>query len=178
MAQFTQIIKSGKSQSAYLHRQALLTEINTNVTLIKELDQENPIVRTFTRLESNVNDLLNDFKLANLELSTHLAKANPQIHNEESYMADTILVKDQLFSAFKAMEDYIQLLNSKGITYPPEVKPTSSSPDLAAILTSQGKILTALVASQDKNAAAQADLSKTLVDQLKSYAFSRSGPLI
>ena len=173
MAEFTQIIKSGKSQTAYLHRQALLTEINSNVTLIKELDRENPIVRPFIRFESNINDLLNDLKLANVELTTHLVKANAQIHNDESFITDKKLVNEQVFSACKAIDEYTQLLNSKGIQYPPDVKPVTSSGDLAAVLTTLDKNITTLVASQNKNVA---DLSKTLVNELKSYASCRSGP--
>ena len=159
MTEFTQIIKSGKSQTAYLHRQALLDEIDRNVTLIKDLDRENPIARTFTRFESNVNELLNKLKLANVELATHLVKANPQINNDESYKTDKKIVNEQLFSACNAMDDYIELLNSKGIPYPPDVKPVTSSTDLATILNN-------LVTSHDKNAAAHADLSKTLFNQL------------
>ena len=122
MAQFIQIIKSGKSQAAYSHRQALLSELDLNVNLIKDLDQDSPNARTFNKLESNVDKLLEQLKSANLELATHLAKANPQINNEESYITDQKLVKEQLFSAFKATEDYIALLNSKDITYPPRRK--------------------------------------------------------
>ena len=78
------------------------------------------------------------------------------------------------------MDDYIELLHSKGITYP-DVKPVTNSGDLAAILNnlvaSQEKnvadLSKNLVASQDKNVA---DLSKSLVDQIKTSASSKSGP--
>ena len=118
MAQFSQIIKSGKSQTAYLHRQALLTEINNNVTLIKELDRENPSLSPFTRYKSNINDLLNDLKLANEKLITHLENAEPLIHNDESYIADQGSVIVKVISACKAIDEYTELLNSKGIQYP------------------------------------------------------------
>ena len=156
MTEFTQIIKSGKSQTAYLHRQTLLDEIDRNVTLINDLDRENPIVRTFTRFEYNVNKSLDELKLANVELDTHLVKSNPDINNDESYKIDQKIVREQVFSACKAIDDYTELLNSKNIPYPPDVKPVTSSGELAAILNN-------LVISQDKNAAAHADLSKTLV---------------
>ena len=71
MTDFTQLIKSGKSQTAYSHRQAILNEINLNVTLIKDLDRENPIARTFTRFETNVNELLSKLKSANLDLTIY-----------------------------------------------------------------------------------------------------------
>ena len=173
MADFTQLIKSGKSQTAYLHRQALLSEIGQNILMIKELDQENPNSRTFNRLELKNKELLDDLKLANVELNTHLLKANPQIDNDESYKSDQKLIRDQLFLSFSVIDDYTELLNSKGISCPLDVKPESSSGDLAAVLTTLDKNLTALVASQDKNVA---DLSKTLVNQMKSHASSRSGP--
>ena len=103
MAQFTQIIKSGKSQAAYSHRQALLGEIDLNVNLIKDLDQDNPIARTFNRLESNVNELLDKLKLANVELATHLVKANPQINNDESYITNQKLVKENCFQHLRSL---------------------------------------------------------------------------
>ena len=55
---------------------------------------------------------------------------------------------DKEFSLFNAIEDYIQLLHSKGISYPSEVKPVTSSGDLSASLSnlveSQNKIITTL----------------------------------
>ena len=86
-------------------------------------------------------------KLVNVELINHLENANPLIHNDESYKIDQKSVNEQVFSACKAIDEYTQLLNSKGIQYPPDVKPVTSSGDLAAILNT-------LVASQDKNAVA------------------------
>ena len=125
--------------------------------MIKDLDRENPIARIFTRFETNVNESLIKLKSANFDLNTNLTKSNPDIDNDESYKIDQKSIRDQVFLACNTMDDYIQLLNSKGIPYPPDVKPVSSSGDMAAILTSQDRILTALVASQDKNVA---DLSK------------------
>ena len=176
MTEFTQLIKSGNTQKAYSQRQAILKEINLNVTLIKDLDRDSPIAMTFTRFETNVNESLIKLKSANFDLNTNLTKSNPDIDNDASYKSDQKSIRDQVFLACNTVEDYIELLNSKGIPYPPDVKPESSSGDLAAILTSQEKILNNLVTSQDKNAAAHADLSKTLVNQLKSHASSRLGP--
>ena len=97
--------------------------------MIKELDQENPNSRTFNRLELKNKELLDDLKLANVELNTHLLKANPQIDNDESYKSDQKLIRDQLFLSFSVIDDYTELLNSKGIPYPPEVKPVTSLGD-------------------------------------------------
>ena len=85
MAEFTELIKSGKIKAAYLQRQATLKELSQNVLLIKELDQENPNSRTFNRLESNANKLLDELKLVNGELDIQLIKANPDINNDDSH---------------------------------------------------------------------------------------------
>ena len=118
MADFIQIIKSGNTQKAYSHRLAILNEINTNVNIIKELDGENPTIRPFIRFESNINDLLNDLKLANVELTAHLVKGNAQIHNDESFITDNKLVNEQVLLACNTVEDYVKLLNSKGKKIP------------------------------------------------------------
>ena len=185
MAEFTTLIKSGKIQAAYLTRQAILEEISQNVLLIKDLDQENPNSRTFNRLESNANKSIVELKLASRELNMLLIKANPNFSDDESYIADQKLVREQQFLLFDEIDEYTQLLHSKNIPYPPDVKPVTSSGDLAAslnnlvesqnkIMTTLDKNLTAVVTSQDKNVA---DLSKNLVDQIESQASnSRSGP--
>ena len=95
MAEFTDLIKSGKIQAAYLQREATLKEISRNVLSIEELDQENPNSRTFNRLESNANKLLDELKLANRELDILLEKANPDFDKDESYKADQKLVREQ-----------------------------------------------------------------------------------
>ena len=191
MAKFNELIKSGKVKAAYLKRQATLEQINRNVLSINNLDQETPNVRTFIRLESNADKTLEQLKVANIELDTLLFEANPDFRNEENYIADQKLVIDKEFSLLNAMEDYIKLLHSKDIAYPPEVKPVTVPTDLYDILnnlvTSQNKNaqthdkrittldknLTDVLASQNKNVA---DLSKSLVDQIKSHkASSKTG---
>ena len=166
MAEFTTLIKSGKIQTAYLQRQATLKEIGRNVLLIKDLDQENPNSRTFNRLESNANKSLEELKLGNRELNIQLHKANPDIDNDESYKADQKLVREQQFSLFKVIDEYTELLHSKKIPYPPDVKPVTSSGDLAAILNN-------LVASQDKNALAQDKIMTTLDKNLSAMIASQ-----
>ena len=105
MAEFTELIKSGKIQAAYLQRQATLEEISRNVLLIKDLDQANPNSRTFNRLESNANKSLDELKLANRELEIRLHKVNPDINNDESYIADQKFVRKQQFSLIIVIED-------------------------------------------------------------------------
>ena len=94
MTEFTELIKSGKIQAAYLQRQATLAQIKQNVLSIKELDQDNPNSRTFNRLESNANKLLDGWNLADRELFIQLVNANPDIKNDESYKADQKLVRE------------------------------------------------------------------------------------
>ena len=121
MATFNDIIKSGKCKAAYLKRQATLEQINRSVLAINKLDQKTPNVRTFTRLESSAEKAIEQLKGINIELDTLLFEANPDIKSEEKYIADQKLVIEKEFSLFNAIENYIQLLNSKDIEYPPEV---------------------------------------------------------
>ena len=166
MAEFDELIKSGKIQAAYLQRQATLKEISQKVLSIKELDQANPNSRTFNRLESNANKSIYELKLANRELNIQLYKANPDIDNDESYMTDQKLVREQQFSLFKVIDEYTELLHRKNIPYPPDVKPVTSSGDLAAISNN-------LVASQDKNALAQDKIINTLDKNLTAMVTSQ-----
>ena len=119
MATFTDLIKSGKVQAAYLNREAILDEIDKNVLSIAKLDQETPKLRTFERQETNANKSLEELKLANRELYILLEQANHDIKDDEEYIADQKLVIDKEFALLNAIEDYIQLLHSKEITYPP-----------------------------------------------------------
>ena len=130
MAEFTELIKSGKIQTAYLQRQATLKEISQIVLSIKDLDQSNPNSRTFNRLESHANISIDELKLANRELNILLDKANPDIDKDESYKADQKLVREQQFGLFKVIDDYVELLHSKEIPYPPDVKPADISGDI------------------------------------------------
>ena len=94
MATFTELIKSGKIQAAYLHSGAILNDININVPSIEKLDQDNPISRTINRLETNANKSFEELELANRELHILLEQANPDINNDASYKADQKLVRE------------------------------------------------------------------------------------
>ena len=126
-------------------------------------------------------------------MDTLLFEANPDFRNEENYIADQKHVRKQEFLLMDEIENYIQLLNSKGIEYPPEVKPETLPANLSDILNnlvaSQNKNINDVVASQNKNLtqnltdviAAQnknvSDLSQSLVNQLKTHtASSTKGP--
>ena len=107
MATFNELIKSGKIRQAYVQRLATTEEISQKILSIKALDQENLSSGTFNRLETNANKSLEDLKVANRDLDIQLYNINPNINDDESYIADIKLVRDKEFSLFNAIEDYI-----------------------------------------------------------------------
>ena len=145
MATFNDLIKSGKVKAAFLKRRATLREINNKALSIDELDKETPYVKTFERLETNAIKSLEELKAVCSDLNIVLENENPDIANDESYIADQKQLRKHEFSLFNAIENYIQLLKDKGIEYPPEVKPVTLPTDLSDILKN-------LVTSQNKNA--------------------------
>ena len=150
MAEFTNIIKSVNIRKAYSQRQAILNEISQNVLSVKELDQKNPKIRTLNRLESKANKLFDKLKLVNRELHKLLLKANPDIDIDESHIAAREFDRKQEFLLFDGIDDYIQLLYSKSIPYPSEVKQVTSSGDLSASLSNLVKSQDKMLKSQDK----------------------------
>ena len=155
MATFNDLIKTSKVKAAYLKRNATLREINNKALSIDELDKETPNVKTFERLETNAIKSLEELKAVCSDLNIALENENPNIAKDESYIADQKQLRKEEFLLFDAIENYIKLLNDKGIEYPPEVKPVTLPTDLTDILnnlvTSQNK----LAEAQDKNAQAQ-----------------------
>ena len=107
--------------------------------MINDLDKLSPKSRIFSRYETDANESLSELKAAIEDLYILLHKANPDIDNDEFYKADLKLVREQQFLLFKVIDDYIELLQSKSIPYPPDVKPVTGSGNLAALLASQEK---------------------------------------
>ena len=58
MASFVDVIKSGKIETAYLQKQAALTDVDDNCKLINDLNVETPNLRIFSRYEANANSSL------------------------------------------------------------------------------------------------------------------------
>ena len=143
MATFTDLIKSSKVKAAFLKKNATLREINNKALSIDELDKETPNVKTFERLEKNAIKSLEELKAVCSDLNIALENENPNIAKDESYIADQKQLRKEEFLLFDAIENYIKLLNDKGIEYPPEVKPVTLPADLSDILKD-------LVASQNK----------------------------
>ena len=135
MAKFVDLIKSGKVKTAYLQKQGALAEMTYNLNLIKDLDTVTPNLRVFSRLEAGANSALDKLKVTSTELSIVLSDANPDIASDESYVTDLKYDWGQHFGLCNAIDEYTDFLNSKGITYPPVIKPVEKSEDLAAIVT-------------------------------------------
>ena len=134
MATFNDLIKTGKVKATFLRRNAILNDMYEKVLSIERLDRVTPNVRTFERQEVSANKSLEELKLIKRELYILLEDANQDIKDDEGYIADQKLVIDNEFALINAIEDYVQLLHSKGIEYPPEVKPVTGSIDLSDIL--------------------------------------------
>ena len=133
MATFGALIASGKVKTAYLNKKAVIVDIDKHIELIKDLDRENPSSRKFSRLESSAEASVLELKAVSKELSKHLIDANPDISSDDTYKADQKSERESIIAIFNAIEDYIKLLNEKGISYPPDVKPSVEHSNLAAI---------------------------------------------
>ena len=134
MASFVDVIKSGKIETAYLQKQAALTDVDDNCKLINDLNVETPNLRVFSMYEANAKSFLETLKAASKDLDILVLKANPQMADDEIYKSDRKSARDHIFKLCNAIGDYTQVLNDKGITYPPEVKPADSSGDFAALI--------------------------------------------
>ena len=134
MAKFCDQIKFGKCQAAYLKRNAILNDMYESVLSIESLDQVNPSLRTFQRQETSANKCLEDLKVAKRELYILLEQANHNIKDDEEFIEDQKEVINNEFALINAIEDYIKVLNDKGIAYPPEVKPEPLPANLSDIL--------------------------------------------
>ena len=144
MATFSEMIKINKVKTVYLKKQKALAEISHNLKLIEELDTETPNVRMFGRFESEANNSLEMLKVASGDLNILLFDANPDIASDEDYIADLKDHRDQQIDLCNAIDKYTEILNTKGLKYPPDTKPLDNLGDL-------DKVLTTLVKSQDSN---------------------------
>ena len=151
-------------KAAYLDKRTALADIGHNLKTIKDLDEENPNARVFSRVESDAEKSFDVLKAASKELNRLLFDANPDIENDESYLADLKAQRAQHIELCNAIDDYIEILNIKGIKYPSDAKPVVTSGDL-------DNILATLVSSQDKQVLAQ---NKCMDKLVKSHG--NSGP--
>ena len=161
MTTFSSLIASGKIESAYLTKQAVLVDIDKDLQMINTLDKENPSSRKFSRLEQSAEASVVELKAAGREFSKLLFKANPNIKSDDTYIAEDKREKELLMSLFDAIEKYIKLLNDKGVPYPPDVKPSLGHSDIASILDNQSKTMESFLKAQETK---HESLVKTLVN--------------
>ena len=63
MATFNDLIRSGKVKAVFLKRDVTLKELSHKALSIDELDKETPNVMTFSRLETNANNSLDELQI-------------------------------------------------------------------------------------------------------------------
>ena len=174
MATFNDLIKTGKVKATFLRRNAILNDMYEKVLSIERLDRVTPNVRTFERQEVSANKSLEELKLIKRELYILLEDANQDIKDDQEYIADQKLVIDNEFALINAIDEYVQLLHSKDIEYPPEVKPVTGSVDLSDVLNNLIASQNSLAASQNKNAITQDRILSTLDKNLTDVVASQN----
>ena len=171
MAKFLDLIKSSKIEAVYLQKHAALADMARNFKMINDLDKETPNARTYSRVESYANTALEKLKTTNNELDMMLIKSNLNLTTDEAYISDQEHDRRQVFKLITAMDDYIQLLKDKGITYPPDAKPAENLGDLATLVTNllnaqdskHDKLLNTLVSSNNNLVASNKTSNDNLV---------------
>ena len=122
MATFNELIKSGKIRQAYVQRLATTEEISQKILSIKALDQENPSSGTFNRLETNANKSLEELKVANRDLEIQLYNINPNINDDESYIADKNWVGIKSFHYSMPWRTILSCFTAKAFHIPLKLK--------------------------------------------------------
>ena len=127
MASFNELIKSGKIEAAFLQKQVAAVAVDTNVQKITKLDQVNPNARTFSRLEQAALKSIDTLNAAIDNLNSLLLQANPEIVTDVNYLSDRDYNMNVESCLHSVIDTYIELLDTKGINYPPEIKPSTGS---------------------------------------------------
>ena len=161
MATFVEIIKTKIVKPAFLRKQAALADIKRHNQAIDGLDTEVPNARSFARVEAAANESLEELKAAIKDLDILLYDAHPDIDSDEDYKSDQTCIRDVQFKLYNAIDDYIDVLTAKEITYPPDMgnQPAAPPSDLSEVLKQ-------LVKCQEDTAKAAADSAKATADQL------------
>ena len=146
MASFTSLIKSGKIKTAYLHKQAVLEDINTHVQIITELDKDSPSERVFSRMERDADTTIHDLKVAIRELSKLLYEQNPEISTDTDFLSDQKNNRGEMLCLFHVIDEHIKVLNVKGIKYPPDIEPTMVPTDIGIMVQ---KSIETLISAQE-----------------------------
>ena len=166
MASFNELIKSGKIEAAFLQKQVAAASVDTNVQKISKLDQVNPNARTFSRLEQAALKSIDTLNAAVDNLNSLLLQVNPEIVSDVNYLSDRSYNMNVESCLHSVIDNYIELLDTKGINYPPDVKPSTNQNDsltevLKTIATEntkrdkqlaeQNKQITVLISNLSKN---------------------------
>merc|ERR1712240_977814 len=98
-----------------------------------------------------------------------LYKGNPDVKADDEYVADKKLTRDAEFKLFNAIDEYIDILTTKGIKYPPVMGnvPPASPTDLSHILAQLVQCQTDNAKATSNQMAAQAQATS---DQLAANA--------
>ena len=165
MTTFSEIIVSKNVKPAFLKKQAAVADVENSILAITDLDTVTPNPRTFHRMEIAANKSLEELKTAITDLDILLLNSDPDIMSNEDYVADKKLNRDCQFRVFKAIDDYIDIMTAKEVTYPPDmgVKPAAPPSDLSDVLKQ-------LVKCQEDNAKAAAENAKAAADSAKATA--------
>ena len=152
MATFNEMIKNKAVESTFLKKQAVVAQLEGQLEKVKALDTEDPNARSFHRVEVAANESVQELKAAIIELDMLLYKGNPDVKADDEYVADKKLTRDAEFKLFNAIDEYIDILTTKEIKYPPVMGnvPPASPTDLSHILAQ-------LVQCQTDNAKATSD---------------------
>ena len=153
MTKFSDLVKSGKLEAAFLTNKVALASVDDCVQSICELDKVTPNARTFSRYETRALEVIKTLNLTLDELNKLLFKAEPNIDTDVDYVSIKKYNRDQITVLYNVMDEYISVLHDKGIPYPSEIK-HGAQPDLASIVStlvkSQKEDITSLVKSQEQ----------------------------
>ena len=131
MSSYTDLIEVPKIKQALVRKQVALADLDTVVAKINELDKENPKERIFAKIEKQADKAAENVKHATKDLNKLLLESNSDIINDKDFLAQQKHERQREVCLFNAVEDYIAILNNKGIKYPDETK---SVPDSTNVL--------------------------------------------
>ena len=169
MATFSDLIQSGKIKAAYLKKQTAVADIDRNVQLVKDLDEDSPSVRVFTRIDNSASESLQKLKDALCDLDLLLYEVNPEIKSDEEYIADQKQVRESQFCLFQAIDGYSDILNGAGIKYPPKAIPAKAPADLSEVLQALVRCQNASTASNSAQQVEAAKQHKETIDTLSKH---------
>ena len=168
MASFNELIKSGKIEAAFLQKQVAAASVDTNVQKISKLDQVNPNARTFSRLEQAALKSIDTLNAAVDNLNSLLLQVNPEIVSDVNYLSDRSYNMNVESCLHSVIDNYIELLDTKGINYPPDVKPSTNQND------SLTEVLKTIATENTKRDKQLAEQNKQITDLISNLSKNQS----